>query len=878
MTMPNGSGGLDPGAWLSHWVNQADLSSLAGRTEDEVRAYFENLVQADSGWGDASNTFFNLILGGFQNLSEFVTLIVQAVTGAPGGLTDLQAFLTERWGDLADAFQAVANLIDAIAGEVGSSLADAIAKLATFLTELSPLNAGMLFGLIGTNHLPLLSVSHIANINPELLVNAGFDSDVSVVDNPYWDWDGTVGRTAPLGSVKVVADGTIKDLLSGPDAIPVVEGQKLNVSAWFKYAGLVAGVGSGAIRLSGTAYSADGEVVAYPDFGGVPDGTTGTGDWAQITGQYVVPAGVTQFRLRLSVRDNATAGTVWFDDCSVKKAGLLPQGLVDGLTQALNDLLTWLESLVDNVLAALGLDPIGTIVDKILDLADEFGDWLGSTEDTAAHLTNLLSNLLTNPASVIGPLAQSMITGLTGALGNLNTAINQIGDVLVGTVVTPINSAISNVIDWFNSLLNFQDTTAANQVNQQNFQIATLASGIKKQQWECRYSTAFVTFPEMFCDWGFALGGVTGAQSTGTAHTHTLNTDGLAALQLSILPAGYAVGGYIGISDTTIVDTLAMKMYKETSSAINNVYLEVFREDPTGALTVVGSVDVSGQLTTTSDYVEAALPAGVIVNAGERYVVRMRNASTVGNRVGISVMKELVGGRELSIRTETAADSNKTTYTPSEVLAAQGLSVIMPWAMMAAKNLATTDQSFSDDFNRSAMGGLWFLKSDTGTNQVGVSGGRAAFSGLTDGNQNALYIRPTAGDKQWVEANLYETGIAASGAREGLLMHANRDLSQVVYLGVNLNSAKIYTGPWNSLTERASVSTTGNDVLWQMYFDPATAAYTVLKNGQASGLTWTDSGSVVAHGPNYRFGGLRISRSTFFNAGRVDNWTLKDWT
>ncbi|AXH67827.1 minor tail protein [Mycobacterium phage Bromden] len=479
MTMPNGSGGLDPGAWLAHWVNQADLSALAHRTEAEVRAYFENLVQSDTGWGDASNTFFNVILGGFENLSQFVTLIVQAITGAPGGLTELQAFLTERWGDLADAFQAIADLIDAIAGEVGSSLADAVAKLATFLTELSPLDASKLFGLIGTNHLPLLSVAHIANINPELLVNAGFDSDVSVVDNPYWDWDGAVGRSTPLGSVKVVADGTIKDLLSGPDGVPVVEGQKLNVSAWFKYAGLVADAGSGSVRLSGTAYSADGEVVAYPDFGGIADGTSGSADWAQITGQYVVPAGVAQFRLRLSVRDNATGGTVWFDDCSVKKAGLLPQVLVDGLTQALGALGEFIQQVIDAILEALtGIPVVGGL---IADVISELSDLLLTSQDAAAQASDALGNL--------ADLADDLLNNTGAVVGNIGQ-----------TVVDTVGNTVNDFLDLLWGGLKKTPGTGKT-VDDVKAAAESVATGVDAAQNSTIYLTSLLTLPRYTQRW-----------------------------------------------------------------------------------------------------------------------------------------------------------------------------------------------------------------------------------------------------------------------------------------------------------------------------------------------------------------------------------------
>ncbi|QSM01079.1 minor tail protein [Mycobacterium phage Nanosmite] len=896
MTMPDPNGyNLD--GWEGPIVG-AGLSGLAGRTEAAIKAMLQARVNNNETLTDFSEKVFEgvdatlgIVLAPLMALVHklFPHLDLTGVTTTSGLLALVQK--VPLIGDLVELILGVEDGDENDLGTFFLNIRNFFQNIDFLSPDFDPLEAAGQFvenvvkpfldviaGAILPQWLPLIHVSHIGGGDgPNLLANGSFNDEISMEELDGWDWDGTVDHTGTEGSGSALctADGTLKELFT--EKVPVTKDQKLEASVFTKYAGVVSGAGVNEIQLCLAYFNGD-TAVTQVVLDSITD-PTASADWTELSGSHTAPAGVDTVSVRLVVAAAVTAGGVHFDDADLHKTGLLPQGLVDGLVQALTDLVNWLESLVDNILSALGLDPIGTIIDKILDLSDEFSDWLLSTENTAADLANLLGKLLTDPASVIGPLAQSMITGLTGALGNLNTAINQIGDVLVGAVVTPINSAISNVIDWFNSLVNFQDTTTANRVNQQNFQIATLAnSGGKKETWECRYNVAFVTFPEIMIDLAFALGGVTGAASAGTAHTHVLNTDGLAATQSTLFPVGFSFGGYITASDTTIVDTLAMKLYKETTAAVNNVYLEILREDSLGALQVVGSVEVSAQLTTTTSFVEAPLPAGVIVTAGERYVVRMRNASTVSNRVGVTNLKQLVGGRDLGFETETAGVSNKTSYTTAEATSARGTAVTVPWAMAAAKNLAQTDQSFSDDYNRSALGGLWFLKSDTGSNQLGISGNRASFSGLTDGSQQALYIRPTAGDKQQVEGTFYETSVAVPGPRCGLLMHCNRDLSQIVYLGLNINTAKIYTGPWNSLTERASVSSGLNDVPWQFSYDPADATYRALKNGQDIGLSWADSSSVVQHGPHFRYGGVRISRASFFNAGRIDNWTLKDWS
>jgi hypothetical protein len=50
-------------------------------------------------------------------------------------------------------------------------------------------------------------------------------------------------------------------------------------------------------------------------------------------------------------------------------------------------------------------------------------------------------------------------------LATLNTIVNQILDIINGVIVTPINTAVGGVMDWFQDLLGFNDGTAWNTVN-----------------------------------------------------------------------------------------------------------------------------------------------------------------------------------------------------------------------------------------------------------------------------------------------------------------------------------------------------------------------------------------------------------------------------
>lgn len=105
-------------------------------------------------------------------------------------------------------------------------------------------------------------------------------------------------------------------------------------------------------------------------------------------------------------------------------------------TDLLTDLWENLDALVSFALDGLGVTPAGSIWDKILDLGDELGDLLGSTEDNAAGLSDLIAGLLANPAALLGALPQSKITGLVSDLAAKLTS------------TSPLNPAnLSGVID-----------------------------------------------------------------------------------------------------------------------------------------------------------------------------------------------------------------------------------------------------------------------------------------------------------------------------------------------------------------------------------------------------------------------------------------------
>jgi len=102
-------------------------------------------------------------------------------------------------------------------------------------------------------------------------------------------------------------------------------------------------------------------------------------------------------------------------------------------------------------------------------------------------------------------------------------------------------------------------------------------------------------------------------------------------------------------------------------------------------------------------------------------------------------------------------------------------------------------------------------------------------------------------------------------------------MTQMVFLGVGNNTAAIYRGSSTSLVQMASITSTFNDVNWELRYDQSDNTFKAFKAGKPTTLKWTDSGNVIKHSDDYQYGGIRIERAGLVNGPSLDNWVLKDW-
>lgn len=512
------------------------------------------------------------------------------------------------------------------------------------------------------------------------------------------------------------------------------------------------------------------------------------------------------------------------------------------------------------------------------DIVDFLGSKWTDLNSAANTLATLITNLLTAPATVLGQIPKAIVSGLDGALSLLQAGINGASQ-FVQNVINALWSALRG-IPLIGGLIPGKPTPPTvtelesvlkdSQVNQQNFTISALASTYRNPSWVCRYPIADTTFPEfMFASFGTS--GSSGPASAGTVHTHTAGTY-TAALGGAAIEVNESRGGFVSISNTTVIDTVGLNIwYDSVDPAPTNVFLEIFREQADKSLVRVFVYNIAPILTGGTEYREIPVSPGLIVLAGERYLVRVRNSSSATKILVVSITQGL-GSIDTSFKTEGATDTNRTTYTTAQAATGISLGVFLPWAMLAAKNLVEADVSYSDDFNRANLGPDWF---NFGASPLIIVGNEAAYNGTTNGDQTMLYIRRTSGNPAKVDGNLH-IGPDATTQRLGLILHANRELTRFAYLSATGTDARIYSYAGGVLTERASVATGGTD-LYSMYYEEATDSYIALKGGESFGLQWSGISAVLPPDQDNRFGGIRISRAGSVNAGTVDNFTLSDW-
>lgn len=295
--------------------------------------------------GEIATKLLDALKDLFGNTGELIETVIDSIAYWMGQVGTLATALIDavidwlkNFGgiDLTGTFSFIQVIIDSVArffGQTGETLWAWANGLVT-LTNLGTLIQGMFSSIFAT--FPISMVGSQEKLN---LLNLGqFQTSSSLEGSAGWSWDSSKNRTGGSGGTAKVdcayASG-VKNLFCNQN-IRVAEGDKIAVSAF---------VNTLSFNGSGTSI----QLVLIP-FSGAAAGfeqvlvSRGASNnaWVEMTNEsapYVVPDSVTSVQLALRVNASATAGTVWWDDITLWKTGLMQQGLVEYLISAWNGLI-----------------------------------------------------------------------------------------------------------------------------------------------------------------------------------------------------------------------------------------------------------------------------------------------------------------------------------------------------------------------------------------------------------------------------------------------------------------------------------------------------------------------------------------------------------
>lgn len=250
-------------------------------------------------------------------------------------------------------------------------------------------------GPIAPNRLNGLSLSSLIDFTPNPLINGGFDTAISLIDNVNFVWDGTLGHSTPFGTARTTGDGTTKVLLS--NYVQVFPNQQYEFEVWCKHVGAVAsGIGC---TFGVIPYETKGVDLAQPTEGRMeytPSGNSnnpGESNFVLFNGGYTVPAtGVNWIRLEIRVRNTVSAGTFWFDDAAMEGIQTqIPWERIAGI-QGLTNMGDTVQSIIDTAWSAIkGSLGSGKTLAQLGSAFQEQSVAQGAALSLAIDATNVLS-------------------------------------------------------------------------------------------------------------------------------------------------------------------------------------------------------------------------------------------------------------------------------------------------------------------------------------------------------------------------------------------------------------------------------------------------------------------------------------------------------
>lgn len=390
-------------------------------------------------------TFAGNVLGPFL---EALRTVVNTFSGlfVNGTLTDWlgsipqfgQELVNTLWSAVNGGAEAIGKTIeDALAGVAGFATglirqitgdpnALALGDLATWAGDLLTKRLTWedllaIFGTIPASLLGVLPIPSINLVNPELMGQGGFDTSTELEAGSGWSWDSTqrYPTTATTGGSAKATGGATRNLYA-KQSIPVAEGDKLVVTCYVKSSGSVS---SNSIKLDVVEIRGDSTTVTRSIAArGASSSWVLLGNTAE--SPYVVGSGVTAIRVKLGTTTGVASGaSVWFDNISVKKVGLLDGNWMSGiLGTATEDLQGIVDGVINGVKEAVSS-----------------GNPLTAVQTTVETIFSTLFGLAFLPLNIVAqPLLEAAIPGLSGSKitsGEVSVDVLPVSD--IGAEINP---------------------------------------------------------------------------------------------------------------------------------------------------------------------------------------------------------------------------------------------------------------------------------------------------------------------------------------------------------------------------------------------------------------------------------------------------------
>ena len=789
------------------------------------------------------------------------------------------------------------------------------------LTGLGQIPANLLTGIIPPGLLGTVPVAHISSVSQNLISQGSFGDSSTITAANGWSWDSSQNATGTGGSAKTAISTQANYYLYSKQTIPIANGDRIVVNASIKTYGFgVTPFGSLPISIAIVPFigtTAQTPIVMGNKLGSNTSWTTlgtASGDYYTVTN-----ASWTSVIIRLGVDSTATGGTVWWDDISVTKVGLLIQNNVDTLTSAFSGLIdglsgnttgtttpapatastmhtagTYVTGLASTATtnASLAVNNNQTVVDAINKTVG------GSTGATGASPTTVQSNFetfftnlfgQTTPKSTIAPTAigagsitstkigpnavnttHITATGLTGAALADNAVITRhistgaVGSSAIAAGAVGSTAIASNAVNATHITATGLTSAALadNAVITRHIATGAITTGSLPTNIPQANIAGTVAGQTIYNDLSSISGVASGAS---TNSTNTINN---------------ILGGITGVTGTYAAgDTNAPAA---VTTALQNLNQALFRNNAYPGTS--GNIHVNA--------VPTSIPQAKILGTGGTGTLTTDTGNVYSHIDGMMIgLKGTSGSGFTAAQAQAAADTVRNSIADASKLISSIQSSLT--ASGTPGNTASVDftaYANATTLNSGLGAGLWtqtypasYFGASSGTGTLGITSGRAAFaSAIIDSNRASIvqYATGTVYDMQRVGVTLSSTFGGIGGSY--VMIFGRMNSANTAYVVLNISSTGFQLGYQGGISAFGSTSyPVKSGYTYWLELGTSSSALRTFNVYEGSTKIWsglTDSSSLSTSGSGYRGVGFGATSNSLSTTPSIANFNFYDTT